>query len=336
MVNDASGRAIIDCSTYVGLVMRGVQYTASPYANGAANATVDPKTIRCTSDTWPEAWFDRQADASASVLGYTIDGKYRTLTASDILAYYEALGLAWKAGEREPRAGDLCFMAKANPDGTLHSPGRWRGVTHVGIMTDPTAYLNATDYDSSGDLIRTQVSARAPQYYARPLYGGLTQGATDALTNDLVQLMPVVWSGVKQGASSVNGVSLSLVGRRLTCSGDGTSGFSRDVVSAACPLYLPPGTYRLSGVVNGTGGNMTTLNQYWGLRVYDADSGAGIPGTTWSANGANSQQRTPVWDIGGGGQFSLSAWTRVKVDAYLTGSRAVTGIAIDPKLVKIG
>ena len=97
---------------------------------------------------------------------------------------------------------------------------------------------------------------------------------------------------------------------------------------------LPAGTYKLSGVVNNTGGNTTTLHQYWGVRVYKAD-GTGITGTTTSSNGANSQERTPVWDIGGGAQFTLTEETSITMNIYLSANRTFNGFTITPTLYKI-
>ena len=93
----------------------------------------------------------------------------------------------------------------------------------------------------------------------------------------------------------------------------------------------------MSGCHNNSGTNtVSSTHSLWGMRVYNADTGGGIPGTTWSSNGSNSSQRTPVWDIGGGAQFEISENTLVNIDFYVTSSRDISGISFDPKLEKIG
>lgn len=338
MVNDSSGRAVMDCSTYIGLALRGYGYADTPYAKTSdAGATVDGTTVTCRSQAWAEPYLDKQTDPSASDLRVTGgDGLYRCLTAADIAAYYEAYGLAWEPGERQPRTGDLCFFDKRDADGTLHYPTRWRGISHIGIMTDPSAFLNITDYSATGNVIRTAVSSRAPMLYARPLYGGLSSGASGDLSASRGEnLLPALWAGFKQGQSSVSGVTATCSARKLTFSGTSTAAISKKLVHESCPLYLPAGKYRLSGFKNGTGTNtVSATHSMWGLRVYYS-SGAGVPGTTWSSNGANSASRTPCWDIGAGCEFQLSSASSIVVDFYV-GKRDCGKLSIDPVLKRVG
>lgn len=339
MVNDSSGRAVMDCSTYIGLVLRGIGYLASPYGTKlAANATVDPSTVVASSQWWCEPDVDRQTDARCSDLDMRLGSAYRAITASDICRYLECQGLVWEPGERAPRAGDLCFFIKQDSDGTLHYPQRWRGVSHVGIMVDPDHYLNVTDYASTGNLIRTDVATRPPELYGRPLWGGLSRGASGDLTpSSGLNLLPGLWSGVRQGSSQVSGATLACSGLSLAISGKPSSALVLDLVQSGCPLCLPAGTYRISGVSNQTGTNtVSATHSLWGLRVYDAATGAGIAGTTRSSNGANSSPRTPVWDIGGGGTFVLASQTLVRIDMYGTSSKDLSQISVDARLERIG
>ena len=339
VVNDSTGRAVMDCSTYMGLVLRGLGYLASPYGmNGAANATVDPATVKASSEWWCEPDVDRQTDARCSDLGMRLGSAYRAITASDMARYLECQGLTWSPGERIPRVGDLCFFSKTGADGTLHYPQRWRGVSHVGIMVGPVHFLNITDYPQSGHLIRTDVGTRPPELYGRPLWGGLSRGASgDLAPNSGLSLLPGLWSGVRQGSSNVSGAALNCSGLSLAISGKPSSALVLDLVQSGCPLCLPAGTYRISGVSNHTGSNtVSATHSLWGLRVYNAATGAGIAGTTRSSNGANSSQRTPVWDVGGGGEFTLASQTLVRVDFYGTSSRDLSGISVDARLERVG
>jgi cell wall-associated NlpC family hydrolase len=342
-VHGSNGNAIIDCSTYVGLVLRGIGYLDSPYY-GSTAATIDPRTVVCSGDSWTETYFDKQENRFTDSLVFPTfsyqgtDGNYRVLTASDMAQYYDRLGLFWYADDSTmtPRVGDLCFFYKENADGTLKYPTRFHGISHVGIMTDDSHYLNATDYDSGGDLIRTSSSSRAPFAYARPYYGALTDGVTDSLSVNGVDLIPNVWSGVAQGSSSTSGVTFNLSGKTLTLSGTSPDRIIKDVVAKSCPLYLPAGTYKLSGFVNNSGTNtVSATHSMWGFRVYDASTGSGITGTTTSSNGANTAERTPVWDVGAGAVFTLDKPTGIYINLWLPGSRDCSTLSGTPVLYRI-
>lgn len=338
-VNDASGNAVMDCSTYMGLVLRGLGYLVSPYGkNSAANATVDPTSVVASSEWWCEPDVDKQTDAHCSDLSMKLGSAYRVITASDMARYLECQGLTWSTGERTPRVGDLCFFSKMDDDGTYHYPQRWRGVSHVGIMVDPEHYLNITDYPQSGNLIRTDVGTRPPELYGRPLWGGLSRGSSgDLAPNSGLNLLPGLWSGARQGSSQVSGVTLTCNSLSISISGKPSSALIIDLVQSGCPLCLPAGTYRISGVSNQTGGNtVSATHSLWGLRVYEAQTNAGIPGTTKSSNGANTAERNPVWDIGGGGEFTLAAQTLVYINFYGTSSRDLSQISVNARLDRIG
>lgn len=350
VVRDSSGNAVIDCSTYIGLVLRGYEYLNSPYGTSLVNdlygnllgngVSCDPRDIVCLDATWTETYFDLQDNRFEDTLVFptfdyqTNDGKYRVITASDIAQYYDRLGLFWYASDNTmtPQVGDICFFNKENSDGTLVYPSRFHGISHVGIMTNPDYYLNATDYDASGDLIRTAVSTRPPVAYARPYYGALTDGSSEELSGDL-DLIPNGWAGLPDGTTTGNNsCQLKINAKKLTVTGTGT-GAAHSIISTSCPLYLPAGTYTLSGVTNNTGGNTTTNHSYFGIRVYDT-AGNGITGTTWTSNGASSYTRTPVWDIGGGAEFTLNSPTNIVLDVYLSANKTFSGLTIEPKLTK--
>lgn len=342
-LHDSSGNAIIDCSTYVGLVLRGLSYLESPY-NGSSATTIDPRTVVCSDKTWVENYFDAQENRYTGSLVFPTfsyqmnDGKYRVITASDMAQYYDKLGLLWYADDNTftPQVGDICFFYKENDDGTLKYPTRFHGISHVGFMTDSNYYLNATDYASGGDLIRTAVSTRPPFAYARPYYGALTDGATDSLTVNKVDLIPNVLAGIKQGSSTTSGVTFNVNSKTITLSGTSTGGFKKDIISSSCPLYLPAGTYKLSGFVNNSGTNtVSATHSMWGFRVYNALTDSGITGTTTSSNGANTAERTPVWDVGAGAVFTLSEPTYIRIDLWLPGSKDCSTLSGTPVLYKI-
>nr|DAI62856.1 MAG TPA: cellulosome protein [Caudoviricetes sp.] len=340
-LSDAYGAGVMDCSSYTGFVLRGIGYLNSPFAGiTGANQSYDPKNVHATSDAWAETYFDKQptnADVAYTADKYkTSDGYLRIVTASDIAAYYARMSLTFWPGERDVKPGDLCFFYKTNDDGTLVYPKRYFGISHVGLMISKDKFLNITSYPASGNLIVTNVTARAPFLYARPLYGSITRGASGDLTAGVTDLIPDVPSGIPQGTSNNNGLTITMTGKKMSLSGKPTSGMTKTFVSKSCPIELPPGTYKLSGFVNGTGTNTKNPNHsMWGLRVYNADTGDGIAGTTTSSNGASTADRTPVWDVGGGAMFTLTATTRIYINMWLTSSMALDGISANPTLYRV-
>ena len=345
-LRNSGGQAVIDCSTFVGLVLRGIDYLKSPYY-GTTATTCNPRNVECQTGTaWAETYLDLQEARYSGPPTFpaythlTTDNHYRVITASDIAQYYDSLGLLWYADDTSmtPRVGDICFFYKEASDGSLTYPSRFRGISHVGIMTDPEHYLNATDYASAGNLIRTVTSARPPFAYARPFYGALTTGTVDALTTNGVDLVPDVWSDLAQGSTTINGAAVTLSGKSFNMTGTPTSGITATIVNSACPLYLPAGTYKLTGVVNNTGANSKYQHSYFGVRVYNAATGAGVTGTTTTSSGAAAsgqtvtQERTPVWDIGGGAEFTLTEPTYIYLNFYSSKGN----VACNPVLKRIG
>lgn len=340
-LSNESGAGVMDCSSYTGFVLRGIGYLKSPFAGiTGANQSYDPKNVHATSDAWAETYFDKQptnADVAYTADKYkTSDGYLRIVTASDIAAYYARMSLTFWPGERDVKPGDLCFFYKTNDDGTLVYPKRYYGISHVGLMISKDKFLNITSYPASGNLIVTNVTARAPFMYARPLYGSITRGASGDLTAGVTDLIPDVPSGIPQGTSNNNGLTITMTEKKMSLSGKPKSGMTKTFVSKSCPIELPPGTYKLSGFVNGTGTNTKNPNHsMWGIRLYDADTGSGITGTTTSSDGASTAERTPVWDIGGGATFTLTKTTRIYANMWLTSSMGVSGISAEPKLYRI-
>ena len=109
----------------------------------------------------------------------------------------------------------MCFFYKTNDDGTLVYPKRYFGISHVGLMISKDKFLNITSYPASGNLIVTNVTARAPFLYARPLYGSITRGASGDLTAGVTDLIPDVPSGIPQGTSNNNGLTITMTGKKM-------------------------------------------------------------------------------------------------------------------------
>lgn len=349
---DLSGYGVIDCSTFVGLVLRGISYMESPYYTSTAT-TIDPRTVMCLDKSWTEKYFELQDYKYDGQLVFptydykTTNNKYRVLTASDIAQYYDKIGLFWYADDISitPRAGDICFFYKENENGALEYPTRFHGISHIGIMTDKDFYLNATSVNKDVQgIVRTAVSSRPPFAYARPYYGAFTDGSAEQLTLNKVDLIPDVWSGLKQGITNhANDSTFTLEGKELSFTGQGTNS-EHSVLSSSCPLVLPAGTYKLSGVEwQSTLANATGNHSVWGLRVYTSSGDNIVNGKFWSSNGTvvhyttdeNSKNDT-ICDLGGGAEFTLTKETAITIKLFLNASKTFNNFKVTPKLIKIG
>ena len=141
-------------------------------------------------------------------------------------------------------------------------------------------------------------------------------------------------SGGTAGKPGKDGASITV---KSVSESAADGGITKDVVAKSCPLYLPAGTYKLSGFVNNSGTNtVSATHSMWGHRVYDAETGNGIKGTTTSSNGANTAERTPCWDVGAGAVFTLSKPTYIYIDLWLPGNKDCSKLSTNPVLYKIG
>ena len=93
-INNPQGAGVIDCSTYMHLVLRGIRYQDSPYATG--NATLS------TNAYYP--WTSNELGHSD-----TLSGTVRK--AADIAAYYWAAGRVFPVSKKtDARPGDLDIL----------------------------------------------------------------------------------------------------------------------------------------------------------------------------------------------------------------------------------
>lgn len=339
-VTNASKGCVIDCSGFVGMIMRGYGFFDSIYYSKrtTANATCTPNDTHKSGDTYQWDW-DYQQHNEQLVYGsdssLKLGNNWRVITAADMAAYFAYNCRLFKASEHTPKQGDIAFFTKPND--------RFLDVSHVGLMLSPNYYLNATDTGTTEGVIVTKSASRPPEYYARPNYYNWNQVNATSL-DSTVNLFPKVYYNMKSSGSG-GGVTYTCSNTgKITFSGTRTSASTYSLISPWCPLVLPAGTYRLSGFVNGTGTNTTSAtHSYWGMRVYGTTdltvvgSGhSGIAGTTKSSNGANSSSRTPCWDLGGGCEFTLTQTTAISIDLYCGRNNTnYSKISVQPSLVKI-
>ena len=307
LLNNASGQGLIDCSTYIHLVMRGIPYHKSPYTNTAANATYNASAL-ATNTAY--AWADDHIRQSA-----TLGGMVRY--AADLAAYYWAAGRAFTdASLRKP--GDLIFHS-------THQNNRFMSMSHVSIVSDNIdQYYNVTDVANT--VVRTNYANRNADivFFARPDYERLPQQSYTFDPNHNYLAYPWIFGDRKTYASGVTATA-SESGVTTACSG-ATAATTIPLVSSSYPLYLPAGTYHLSGTPAYSDRRARVDYSYWGLRLYPADGRtitSQVVGYTSASYGAAptasvSQSQALVWEKGYGATFSIDSPMSFYCNIYIS------------------
>ena len=167
---------IIDCSTFVGLVLRGIDYQNSPYYTisastwkpGNGTTGIRKKAARQNAPAWAQKILDYQPAGTGINIGH--DGYTTIRTAADIAELYYKIGtviydskrdgalaaypaaatgssmtgfaLASTPGENlltKIRPGDLILFAKSSASESQKS--RFRSISHIGIAAENPAYM---------------------------------------------------------------------------------------------------------------------------------------------------------------------------------------------------
>jgi hypothetical protein len=109
-------------------------------------------------------------------------------------------------------------------------------------------------------------------------------------------------------------------------SGSATSGSQYDLVSASYPLYLPAGTYHLSGAPARLDRGSRVSYSYWGLRLYPSDGRTitsqvrGFNSATYTEANITTVEQTQnlVWDKGYGADFTISTGMYFYANVYIS------------------
>lgn len=326
-LNDDSGAGRIDCSTFIHLVMRGITYDKSPYTTRTANATYNASDLATnTSYTWADDHI-----RSSSTLGGMV--RY----AADLAAYYWTAGRAFTdASQRKP--GDLIFH-------TTKQNNRFMSITHVSIVSeDIDQYYNVTEIENV--VVRTAYANRNADivFFARPDYERIADRSYTFDPNFNYLAYP--WICGNSGIFS-SGVSITANSNGLTTSCSGaTAATTINLVSNAYPLYLPAGSYKLTGAPAYQDRRARVDYSYWGLRIYGSDGRtltSQVKGYT-SANYSNpptavtTQSQIYVWDKGWGATFTIdspmSFYSNIYISKTPTSTAYNTTDLWTPKLVR--
>lgn len=257
-VRNSSGKAIIDCSTFVGLVLRGIPYDKSPYAkHKGASATWTPSSELSSmygSEGWEFKNFDRQLKYAFSSIGFA---SYTTIrNAAQLAEYFYQTGMVIFDGRNDGapspslsamlRPGDLIFWSK--PTGTETQKKRFRSITHVAIVAyRPTRYFQVTNgspvvqysqfashYENVSMIIRPDYRLKRPSYAVPKNKNLLTYPwafSTGTWTNKGVTFTPTGMNTIRVNGTPTESMSPKLRGR------------SDD---AQDKLFLTKGTYKVS------------------------------------------------------------------------------------------
>ena len=183
--NKENNKAKIDCSTYIGLVLRGIPYDASPYANKKVytwnrSAGLDEiyENHKDKIASWSFKIIDKQPKYIFTDIGYTncTSLKYAADFAEFFYKYsYVVFDRKMKAFLSDRQAtipnesilkeeeltslkeiiqpGDLLFWSDRDPEEgktpTLNQQKRFREVSHIGIVAEDINYF----YEVSGKKI---------------------------------------------------------------------------------------------------------------------------------------------------------------------------------------
>jgi hypothetical protein len=285
VLNDANGNGIIDCSTFIRLVLSGVDYLHSPYATGNL------------SDVAPRP--DMYSWADTALAGNNV--RY----AADLAEYFFLTGRVLN-GFDDLRPGDIIFHA----NGSIQN--RFMGISHVSIVAeegyDEVNYYNVTNV--SNVVVRTRWSARNDYVFAaRPNY---EPARSYASLDESINLLTPPWYDLPTTKNGCT-MTVSADGKSLEATGTPTNGTTFSLVSGSYPMYLRPGTYKLSGAPLRSD---ITSGYTWGLVVTDPDDATINYG----------------WDLGNGAEFTLTETTPVKVYIYISSSKNPDGYVWTPKL----
>lgn len=316
-VTDQNGAYRIDCSTYLSLVLRGIDYKHSPYfGKTGANITIDASTIKpLTVYDWTYDTLNKQPTDISS------NGNIRN--AANIAEFFYLQGRLIPEDEVMP--GDLTFYAAKYDDGTYHINNRFKNVSHIGIVAEEkyiqrdsngkvTSYEFYNVTTVTGVVIRSKSSARNDFIFAvRPDYTPKTEVSEISDIN----LMPIEYHSGGVGTTIINEMSFNVkLDGSIVTSGQPTTGTTFYLSSKSYPRYLKKGTYLLSGCPSRED---VTSGLTWGLIIKKTD-GTQI-----------------AWDLGNGVTFEVTDdFIDVYMCIYVSSSLDSTGYTWNPKLIRIG
>lgn len=303
-VNDVNGNGVIDCSTYIRLVLSGVDYMHSPYVTG------NSEDGRARKDLY--FWADERLESN------------EVRFAADLAEYFYLTGRVLD-GFDDLKPGDIIFHA----NGSIKN--RFMGISHVSIVAeeghDQLYYYNVTDID--GVVVRTRWSARNDYVFAaRPNYEPFREYSK---LDENINLLVPPWNEAPSTKYECT-MSVSDDGKSLTAVGTPTSGATFNLINGSYPLYLLPGHYTLSGAPKRDDVNS---GYTWGLVVKNVNTNVDCG---WDLGNGAEFTLTEITPVRAYIYISSSkspdgyVWTPRLVGRE-TGSSSITGLLLQDKTV---
>lgn len=185
-------------------------------------------------------------------------------------------------------------------------------------------YYNVTDVTNT--VVRTNYENRNADivFFARPDYERLPQQSYTFDPNHNYLAYPWIFGDSNTYSSGVTATAAE-TGVTTSCSG-ATASTTIPIVSSSYPLYLPAGTYHLSGAPAYQDRRARVDYSYWGLRLYPADGRtitSHVTGYTSASYGSAptatvTQSQALVWDKGYGATFSIDTPMSFYCNIYIS------------------
>lgn len=161
-VNDATGKALMECDNLVMMAILGIDYAHSPYADDTPDLTFDFNNLMVNpAGLYP--WTVRTAPMVKQTDGKWVNGYGGRITAASTIAWY-----LWTNGyvfsdKTQAQTGDIALFRRApdtNPNG--YDSGYFDNVGHMGILerADDGLYLihvTVEKWTAGKVLVRTKL-----------------------------------------------------------------------------------------------------------------------------------------------------------------------------------
>jgi hypothetical protein len=263
IVRDGS-KASIDCSTYVGLCLRGIPYEKSPYAlYKGTDARWTPATeleSMYGTEGWEFRVLDAQPEGVNNNIGITGASTIRFAASlgeyfykHGYVLYDSAIdGTLTDIGSLDLRPGDLIFESDTSNTAVL---GRFKSISHVLIVAEnPSAFHHVTS--ATGVVLYGGLSSRTfddivlicrPDYRPR-----MPKEETPIGLN----LLGYPWLNLKD-TDTTNGLTFTVDDMNtFTVNGTSTASLTyglKGLTNSENHITLSPGVYELSGITGRTG-----------------------------------------------------------------------------------
>lgn len=316
-LTDSNGSFKIDCSSFISLVLRKLDFKRSPFFNKTgANLTVNASSIGYANDCVFKDLFDNQSEEVAK------GGRVRN--AATIGEFFYMQGRTVPKEKVMP--GDILLFAAKLDDGSYKMPNRFKNISHVGIVAEEKYITrdsngNVTNYNFYNVTTKTGVVILGNSndrndlcLVVRPDY---TPRKDTSEVSD-INLLPKSYYSCDYGSRTINGMTFNVdMNEVITTTGQPTEGTTFYLNYKTNPIYLKKGTYKLTGCPKRT--DTETMDTTWSIGIKKSDDESKV-----------------ATDSGEGITFEVTDdFTGVYVYLYISATKDSTGYTWQPKLIRV-